>query len=220
MELAEKQSKIERLRKQIASCQRCALHETRTHTVPGEGNVDANIMLIGEAPGRTEDLKGEPFVGRAGAVLDKLLESISLKRGDIYICNILKCRPPQNRNPLAHEIKACVGSLDIQMRVVNPDVIATLGTFASTYIFEKFSLPVKNISSLAGRVFNVETSFGNKSIVPLFHPAVATYNPSKIDVLLHHFQALKPFAEAGRPKVGEKLTSEKAAGKEDQIVIF
>src|SRR6185503_922416 len=100
MDHLQKKEKIDRLRKKIASCERCHLHQTRTHTVPGEGSLDAQIMFIGEAPGEKEDKLGQPFVGRAGSVLDKLLASIGLKREDIYICNILKCRPPENRNPL------------------------------------------------------------------------------------------------------------------------
>src|SRR3989338_10971944 len=165
----EKIQKIERLRKQISACERCRLHKTRTHTVPGEGSVDANFMFIGEAPGRNEDLKGKPFVGRAGDIFDKLLNSAGLTRDEIYLCNILKCRPPENRSPLSDEIQACVGSLDIQIKVVNPKVIATLGKFATTYIFEKFALPLVNISSVHGKVLDVETPFGPKKVVPLFH---------------------------------------------------
>ena len=189
----EKIKRIEKLRGKIAECQRCRLHKTRTHTVPGEGSVDADIMFIGEAPGKNEDLKGKPFVGRAGNVFDKLLDSISLTRDQIYLCNILKCRPPENRAPLSDEIQACIGSLDIQIKTVNPKVIATMGKFATTYIFEKFSFPLQNISSVHGQIFDVETPFGLKKIIPLYHPAVATYDPNKLDVLIKDFQILKPF---------------------------
>ena len=191
MELKEKILKIERLRGQIAKCQRCRLHKTRTHTVPGEGSVDASIMFIGEAPGRNEDLQGKPFVGRAGDVFDQLLHSVSLTRDEIYLCNILKCRPPGNREPLSDEVQACVGSLDIQIKVINPQIIATLGRYATTYIFQKFLIPLKNISSVHGQVFDIETPFGPKKIIPLFHPAVATYDPNKIEVLLNDFQIFK-----------------------------
>ena len=193
MGLEEKQFKIDKLRAQIASCARCPLHATRTNAVPGEGDVNADIMFIGEAPGRNEDIQGKPFVGRAGEVFDQLLNSIGLTREKIYLCNILKCRPPNNRNPLAGEISACVGSLDIQIKTVNPKVIGTLGNFATTYIFEKFDVLPAKISSVAGRVIDVETPFGPKKIVPVFHPAVATYNIHKMDLLLSHFQAFKPF---------------------------
>src|SRR3989338_142466 len=194
----QKVLRIEKLRKQIASCQRCQLHKTRTHTVPGEGSLNAEIMFIGEAPGRNEDLQGKPFVGRAGEVFDQLLTSIGLTREEIYLCNILKCRPPGNRSPLGGEVHACVGSLDIQIKVINPKIIATLGKYATTYIFEKFSLPSTNISSVHGKSFDVETSFGLKKIIPLFHPAVATYDPNKIEILLEDFQRLKTVLQIGR----------------------
>ena len=191
MDLKEQTQKIQKLRESIASCKRCALHETRTNTVPGEGDVNAAIMFIGEAPGRNEDEQGKPFVGRAGSIFDQLLESADLSREQIYLCNILKCRPPSNRNPLASEIQSCVGSLDIQIKTVNPTVIGTLGTFATTYVFEKFGIPVQKISAVAGHVFDVETPFGAKKIVPVFHPAVATYSPKKIDGLIQDFQIFK-----------------------------
>ena len=187
----EKVTKINRLRKQIALCERCRLHKTRTHTVPGEGSVDAEIMFIGEAPGRNEDLQGKPFVGRAGDIFDRLLTSVGLTRDSIYLCNILKCRPPENREPLSDEVQACVGSLDIQIKVINPKIIATLGKYATTYILQKFNVPLSNISSLHGKMFDIETPFGPKKIIPLFHPAVATYDPSKFAILLNDFQMFK-----------------------------
>ncbi|MFA5059885.1 MAG: uracil-DNA glycosylase [Candidatus Omnitrophota bacterium] len=193
MTTEEKIQKIEKLRAQIAKCQRCRLHQTRTNTVPGEGDVEAKILFIGEAPGRNEDLQGKPFVGRAGDVFDRLLESIGLTRQTIYLCNILKCRPPENRAPLSDEIQACVGSLDIQLKVVDSPVIAPMGNFAVTYIFQKFSIPFKKISDVHGKVFQAETPFGVKKVVPLFHPAVATYDNKKIDILLKDFQVLKDF---------------------------
>ena len=193
MDRAEKILKIEKLRKQISICQRCHLSKTRTHTVPGEGDVDADLLFIGEAPGKNEDLQGKPFVGRAGKIFDDLLDSIGLKREQIYLCNILKCRPPDNRNPLPLEIQACVGSLDLQIKIVNPKIIVTLGNFATTYIFNKYSLPFTSISASAGRVFDVANDPQLKKVLPLFHPAVATYSPSKYETLAKHFQNLKQF---------------------------
>lgn len=190
----EKLKKIQTLRTKIAACTRCDLHKTRTNTVPGEGSVDADIMFIGEAPGQNEDLQGKPFVGRAGKVFDKLLESVNLTREQIYLCNILKCRPPGNRAPQSNEIQACVGSLDLQIKIVNPKIIATQGKFATTYIFEKFSIPFAGISQVHGKIYDVETPFGLKKIVPLFHPAVATYDPNKIEVLLKDFEIFKNVA--------------------------
>ena len=184
---------IAHLRKTIAKCEQCDLHKTRTNTVPGEGGVNASIMFIGEAPGKNEDEQGKPFIGRAGGIFDRLLESIDLSREKIYLCNILKCRPPNNRNPLASEIAACVGNLDLQIKIVNPKVIGTLGNFSTMYVLEKFGIPLDKISHLAGKLIDIDTEFGAKKIVPLFHPAVATYSPKKIDVLLEHFQIFKNF---------------------------
>jgi len=206
MDLTEKTSRIEKLRKQIAECTRCSLHQTRTHTVPGEGDVDADIMFIGEAPGKNEDLQGKPFVGRAGDVFDKLLKSIGLTREQIYLCNILKCRPPDNRNPLPNEINACIGSLDLQIKIVNPKVIGTLGNFSTAYIFEKFNLPPAKISSVAGKVIDITTPFGPKKVIPVFHPAVATYNVHKTDLLIEHFAAFKPFCQNANVPCSEKAT--------------
>ena len=106
---------------------------------------------------------------------------------------ILKCRPPDNRNPLSSEISSCIGSLDIQIKIVNPKVIGTLGNFSTSYIFEKFNVPPAKISSVAGKVIDVTTPFGPKKVVPVFHPAVATYNVYKTELLIEHFQAFKPF---------------------------
>jgi len=205
MDLTEKKLRIEKLRKQIAECTRCSLHQTRTNTVPGEGNVNADIMFIGEAPGRNEDLQGKPFVGRAGDIFDKLLQSIGLTREQIYLCNILKCRPPDNRNPLSSEINACIGSLDLQIKIVNPKVIGTLGNFSTTYIFEKFNVPPAKISSVAGKIIDVITPFGPIKVIPVFHPAVATYNVHKTDLLIEHFQAFKPFCSNANVPSTEKI---------------
>ena len=206
MDLNERQKRIEQLRKKIAACTRCDLHKTRTNTVPGEGSLAARIMFIGEAPGNNEDLQGKPFVGRAGNVLDVLLKSVGLIRDDIYICNILKCRPPGNRNPLATEIHACVGSLDLQIKIINPSIIATLGNFATTYIFEKFGIPPAKIGSVAGKMIEVETPFGPKKIVPLFHPAVATYNVHKTDDLIRDFQIFRKLLNEEQVQKEKKST--------------
>jgi len=206
MDLTDKDLHIKKLRKQIAGCTRCSLHRTRTNTVPGEGDVNADIMFIGEAPGKNEDLQGKPFVGRSGDIFDKLLKSIDLTREEIYLCNILKCRPPGNRNPLSSEISACIGSLDNQIKIVNPQVIGTLGSFSTAYIFEKFNVPPAKISAVAGKIIDVTTPFGLKKIVPVFHPAVATYNVHKTDLLIEHFQAFKSFCHNANVARSEKVT--------------
>jgi len=223
VELKEKQEKYQKLRDKIAACTRCSLHETRTNTVPGEGDICARIMFIGEAPGKNEDEQGIPFIGRAGKIFDQLLESIGLTREQIYLCNILKCRPPGNRNPLSTEIAACIGSLDLQIKLINPEVIGTLGNFSTTYIFEKFSMPLVKISSVAGRVINVDTPFGKKKIVPLFHPAVATYSPKKIEILLEHFQVFKDFLGERKEEEAPQVIKEsqyQAGDLRDQKELF
>lgn len=215
-----KEKKIAELRVKIASCERCDLHQTRANTVPGEGDVNSPIMFIGEAPGKNEDLQGKPFIGRAGNVFSRLLESIGLTREDIYLCNILKCRPPNNRNPLSSEIQSCVGSLDQQIKIINPVVIGTLGNFSTTYIFQKFGLEPQKISSVVGKCFPVSTPFGEKVIIPTFHPAVATYNVHKMDTLINDFQIFKMYLNSrnisasddkgeGKKKQAEVLSSKK-----------
>ncbi len=192
MDLPEREERIAKLRRQIARCRRCDLFRSRTKTVAGEGSLDPAILFIGEAPGRNEDLQGKPFVGRAGAILDELLSSVGLQREDVYICNILKCRPPGNRNPARDEIRSCAGSLDVQLKTIDPAIIATLGNFATTTIFAKFGLPGGRISQMRGKVFEASVPEGHRKIVPLFHPAVATYDPSKLKLLKKDFEIFIP----------------------------
>ena len=159
----------------------------------GVGDEHARLMLIGEAPGRTEDLRGEPFVGAAGALLDELLESIGLARQDVYIANILKCRPPGNRDPLVDEMSACTPFLVEQVRLIAPDVIATLGNFSTRFMLGT----TRPISALRGRLFRV----ADLRVVPIFHPAAALYDRSKRDVLFDDFRRLRAVLDgpAGRP---------------------
>jgi len=161
--------------------------------VVGEGSLSARLIFIGEAPGYSEDQQGRPFVGKAGKVLDELLASIGLHRSEVYIANVLKCRPPGNRDPLPAEIEACTLYLDAQLDLIQPQVIATLGNFSLTYIFEKFGLHAKKdkISKIHGKVCTVSSITGVTMIVPLYHPAVATYNPGMKQILLEDFQLLR-----------------------------
>ena len=172
----------------ISNCRKCGLYKTRTNTVPGDGNKDADIFFIGEAPGKNEDLQGKPFVGKAGKVLDELLDSINLERSDIFIGNILKCRPPNNRNPYDKEIKACTPFLDKQMDIINPKVIVPLGNFATQYIFEKFNIPKQKISKVHGEKFEINTFNSKLIIIPVFHPAVVTYNKNKMPTMKKDFK--------------------------------
>jgi uracil-DNA glycosylase len=166
---------LEALHEQIRACVACPLSRTRIQAVPGDGPVTARIMAVGEAPGETEDRIGRPFVGAAGQLLTKLLESVGLERADLYICNVLKCRPPGNRDPLPEEVEACAHFLDAQVEIIRPDVILLLGRHALQRI-----LPgAPGISRSHGtRIRN-----RGRLYVPLYHPAAALYNGSLLDTL-------------------------------------
>lgn len=178
---------------EVCACQGCELSSTRLNVVSGEGNISTDIMFIGEAPGATEDKEGRPFCGRAGDILDQLLKKSGLKREDIYIANILKCRPPQNRNPQSEEINACSRHLDTQINLIKPKIICCLGNFSTAYIMEKFNLKnkIQGISKIHGQVFIVQAPFGRVKIIPLYHPAVATYNANTMPMLEKDFSMLK-----------------------------
>ena len=163
--------------------------------VIGEGSHYAKIMFIGEAPGRNEAATGRPFCGAAGKILDELLASIGIDRKDVYVTNIVKDRPPFNRDPLPEEIRAYAPFLDRQIDIIQPQVIATLGRFSMNYIMRKFGLglSITNISNMHGKVFDAEASYGSIKIIPLYHPAVAVYNTNTKQELINDFQVLKQF---------------------------
>jgi len=184
---------IENVKKEVLQCTKCELHKTKTKYVFGDGNSVANIMFIGEAPGSNEDKQGIPFVGKAGGIFDELLRSLDLNRESIYICNILKCRPPNNRNPNTTEIEACTPYLDKQIDLIQPKVICPMGNFATKFILKKFNVmdKIPGISLLHGKSYKVTNIFGTIEIIPLYHPAVGTYNPEMKNVLLKDIQILK-----------------------------
>ncbi len=161
-------SDLTELYKEIAVCRRCILAQGRTKAVPGEGPEDAALMFIGEAPGFHEDRQGRPFVGAAGRFLEELLASIDLTREQVYICNVIKCRPPGNRDPSPAEIEACRPYLDRQIELINPKMIVTLGRFSMARYFPKTS-----ISRIHGR----PKRMGGRIIYPMFHPAAALHQP-------------------------------------------
>ena len=160
--------------------------------VIGEGSHDAKIMFIGEAPGRNEAATGRPFCGAAGKLLDEFLASISLPRSAVYITNIVKDRPPMNRDPLPEEIVAYGPFLDRQIEIIQPKIIATLGRFSMGYIMERFGLGafLKSISQLHGQELIGKTGYGEISIVPLYHPAAAIYNRGSGDIYFQDFKIL------------------------------
>lgn len=194
--LMSKKEDMERIADAVENCKNCSLWKTRHKAVVGGGSADSTILFVGEAPGYYEDQQGLPFVGKAGKILEELLSSIGLQRDEIYIANILKCRPPQNRNPLKSEIESCTEHLNNQIELIQPNIIVPLGNFATTYIFEKFGFPPEKISRIHGKIFQINTLFGKTTIIPMYHPAVATYNPNTKNILLEDFKAIKKAAES------------------------
>jgi len=171
--------------------------DSRSLPVIGEGNSEAKILFIGEAPGKNEAQTGKPFCGRSGKVLDDLLQSVNIKREDVYVTNVVKDRPPGNRDPLPSEIEMYAPFLDRQIDIIKPRVIATLGRFSMTYIMKKFGLEtaIQPIGSLHGKVFEAEALYGAIFIIPLYHPAVAVYNSHRIDELKNDFKILAEYAK-------------------------
>lgn len=174
---------LEALAAEIGDCHRCPLGATRTKLVFGVGDPDARLMFVGEAPGRNEDLKGEPFVGAAGQLLDELLAGVGMTRAEVYIANVLKCRPPGNRDPQPSEIETCTPFLAEQLRVISPDVVVTLGNFATRFVLGTDV----GISRLHGRMFEVD----GRKVVPVYHPAAALYDRTKQEALAEDFRRLR-----------------------------
>ncbi len=189
----DKSGIFDQLSNEIHQCKKCDLFKTRTNAVVGEGSLNADLFFIGEAPGFNEDKQGRPFVGRAGAILDELLQSINLKRSDIFIANILKCRPPNNRNPAKKEIESCTPFLERQLEIINPKIIIPMGSFSSEFIFSKYDIPFTKISEVHGKLFTKKTLYSTVHIIPMYHPAVATYNPNKISVLLEDIKQVEQY---------------------------
>lgn len=163
--------------------------------VIGDGSHHAQIMFVGEAPGKNEAQTGRPFVGAAGKILTELLASVGIERSDVYITNIVKDRPPFNRDPLPEEILVYGPFLDRQIDIIQPKVIATLGRFSMEYIMRAFGLEaeLKPISKLHGSSIEAKASYGSVTIIPLYHPAVAIYNQSSKETLLKDFEILKKY---------------------------
>jgi len=176
---------------EIVVCRKCELWKTRKNPVPGEGNPKSQIMLIGEAPGYWEDIKGKPFVGAAGKFLDTLLSEAGLSRENVFIGNVLKCRPPKNREPSSDEIETCTPYLNRQIQVIQPKIIVTLGNHSTAYIFSKVALPFKSITHVHGKSYETSILGSNVIVFPTFHPAAALYHPKYKEQLISDFHALK-----------------------------
>jgi len=182
---------LAQIAKEVSACTKCALHRERKKSVPGEGPAIAEIMFIGEGPGFHENEQGRPFVGAAGKFLEQLLAQAGLTRGDVWIGNVVKCRPPGNRDPLPEELSACDIHLEAQIKTINPSIIVTLGRFS----MGKF-IPGAKISSIHGQIRKVDDRF----VIPMFHPAAAL-----------HQAALKPAILADFAKLPELLKQARAA---------
>ena len=197
---------------EVQACQKCPLHLARRKAVPGEGPADAEIMFIGEAPGFHENVQGRPFVGAAGQFLEELLAGIGLKREQVYITNVVKCRPPGNRDPEPEELEACMPYLDRQIQAIRPKVIVTLGR----YSMSKFVQGAK-ISRIHGKPFKVR----GQLVVPMYHPAAALHQPSLRRVVEADFAQL-PSLIAQADEIPEMEAEEEAPekGKPKQLSLF
>ena len=171
-----KLQRMRRLRDRADACTLCGLSGSRTHAVVGSGSLDASIVLVGEAPGRKEDESGLPFMGSAGKLLDRLLAEAGLSREDVFITNIVKCRPPGNRRPKRTEVKPCEPYLEEQLSIIRPRVVAPMGNSPLAYFQGRYSLPRKVVGDVHGEAFKVRASWGEVTLMPLYHPAAAIYN--------------------------------------------
>lgn len=180
-EIEQREARLRRTASQIRSCVRCKLHQNRTQAVPGTGPVTAEVFFLGEAPGAQEDEEGLPFVGRSGRYLDQLLASIGLDREKVFITNVVKCRPPSNRDPHVAEVEACKLYLDRQLELIQPSLVVTLGRFAMEHFFSD-----GRISEVHGNPRRID----NTVYLPLYHPAAALYRGSLRSVVEEDFQQI------------------------------
>jgi len=196
MDAASRRAELERLSAEWGSCTRCPLSEGRTQVVVGSGDLDADLMFVGEAPGFHEDKQGVPFVGQAGKLLETLLGEIGLTREAVYIANVIKCRPPGNRDPLPNEIEACEGYLFSQVELIRPKVICTLGNFATKLLTGR----PEGITRVHGRPQERRIGSADVQLFPIYHPAAALYTPAMMNTLREDFGRLpalmSPSAEA------------------------
>lgn len=191
---------------QVRRCENCQLHFSRKLAVPGEGPSTAELMFIGEGPGFHENEQGRPFVGQAGKFLDELLEVAGFQRQQVFIANVVKCRPPGNRDPLPEELAACSSYLDRQIEAINPSVIVTLGRFSMA----KY-LPSARISDVHGKTFWVH----ERLIVPMFHPAAALHQPSLKNSVIQDFKKLPDAIQAAKTARAKMIASMKQTSSEE-----
>ncbi len=195
----DRQLEMTNLAKEIAACTKCQLHLSRKKSVPGEGNIQTKILLIGEGPGMNENETGRPFVGQAGNFLNELLATAGVKREEVFITNVVKCRPPANRDPMPEELSACAGYLDRQIALINPLIIVTLGRFSMARYF-----PFKRISAIHGQGHWIN----GKMIVPMFHPAAALHQPNLRSSILHDFALLPEYLKDAMDRLNPETAVE------------
>lgn len=196
---------LQEVAKQVAVCQRCQLHFSRKNSVPGEGPDQVEVMLIGEGPGFYENEQGRPFVGAAGKFLEELLHKAGLKRSDVFITNVVKCRPPSNRDPLPEELMACNDYLERQIQALNPQVIVTLGRFSMARF-----VPNGKISAIHGQPRWVD----GRMVIPMFHPAAALHQPSLKSSVEHDFAQLPQWVSQAK-KARQPETPQESAKPEE-----
>jgi DNA polymerase len=210
------EEKLNKLAQEISACTKCALHETRKKSVPGDGPANAEILFIGEGPGFHENEQGHPFVGASGKFLDQLLAQAGLTRTEVFICNVVKCRPPGNRDPLPDEITACDIHLEEQIKIINPSIIVTLGRIS----MNKF-IPAAKITAVHGQMRKVDERF----VIPMFHPAAALHQAALKPSILADFVRLpdqlnEARAALGKPVIVAKKKEEINQDKPEQLNLF
>ncbi len=209
----DKQKELEKIAEEVKTCQTCSLAQSATRSVPGNGNPNAEIMMVGEAPGYWEDQKGIPFVGPAGKLLDELLASINLNREKVFVTNVLKHRPPGNRDPLPEEVKVCQPFLERQINIIQPKVMITLGRFA-LYHF----LPLGKISRDHGQGKIIEYAGRRLILIPMFHPAAALRSAEVDRQLRQDFEKVPQ--EIARLEKTQNPTEKKEEKKEKQLTLI
>ena len=199
---------ISEIAKEVSTCVKCALHESRKKSVPGDGPATAEIMFIGEGPGFHENEQGHPFVGASGKFLDQLLAQAGVTRSEVFIANVVKCRPPGNRDPLPGELAACDTYLEAQIEAINPSIIVTLGRFS----MNKF-IPGAKISAVHGQMRKV----GDRYVIPMFHPAAALHQAALKPSILGDFAKLPDQLEEARAALGRPAVVKKAQKDAEEI---
>ncbi len=209
--MSEQKDDLKIVANEVRGCTRCGLAAGRKKAVPGEGPANAEVMLIGEGPGFHEDQQGRPFVGPSGEFLNELLASAGFNRADVFIANVVKCRPPGNRDPLPEEIAACAGFLDRQIALINPKVIITLGRYSMARFF-----PGGKISAIHGKARRVD----GRVVVAMFHPAAALHQPSLRDAIEEDFRNLRQIVADAQKQAEAKAAAKPDKDEAEQLSLF